>query len=74
MTNSRRWQRSGKAQGTALNLVSPFRYDHTLASPRILPKAMAELVEQGLFVPDPDAESGYRITPLGRKLLKEFDQ
>lgn len=39
----------------------------------ILPRQMAKLVADGLFVADASAEGGYRITELGKAHLKSLE-
>ena len=53
-------------------LVTPSRQSHAANFKRILPSAMAKLVEQGLFEPCSDEEGGYRITAKGRAILDDL--
>jgi uncharacterized protein with ATP-grasp and redox domains len=41
---------------------------------KILPSAVQKMVEQGLFVEDPGADGGYRITEKGRAVLAELEK
>jgi hypothetical protein len=61
------------AAGTLQQLITPARRDHKPSFDQLLPKAMAELVAEGLFVRDPTVEGGYRITDLGRARLAELE-
>jgi hypothetical protein len=60
--------------GTLKGLITP---PHRQGEPNfhlVLPGAMRRLVEEGLFVANPDAEGGYRITPAGLLRLRDLEK
>ena len=61
------------AHSTIKQLVTPIPKTHTANFSQILPSAMAKLITEGLFIADPSVEGGYRITPAGRKRLREIE-
>lgn len=64
-----------RRRGTMQQLVVPSRRDHEPRFDKILPSAMKQLVDRGLFTPDGVDDLGraqYKITPLGVKHLQSF--
>ena len=70
----RRRHHTGHARSFLQDIVSPLRYGHEANFKRILPSAMAKLVDEGLFVADASVEGGYRITDLGKARLRALEE
>lgn len=60
------------ASGTVKQLVNPHPATHEANFRLILPKAMDQLVKDGLF--EPDGQGSYRITKKGRQKLAELER